>query len=150
MPLTIKQTVLVQCVHARSSLTVTPQTPLSMEFPRQEYCSGLSFPSPGDLPNPGIKPESPVAPALAGEFFTESHITWEAQVMLLNAQMNPCLFLLKLQHLQLLSFIIFIHLMKKKIFWIADPGFPHCLWPSPADPETPLVRVREMVFCFEL
>ena len=38
-----------------------------MGFPRQEYCSGLPFPSLGDLPHPGIKPESP---ALAGEFFT--------------------------------------------------------------------------------
>ena len=33
--------------------------PLSMGFPRQEYWSGLPFPSPGDLPNPGIKPASP-------------------------------------------------------------------------------------------
>ena len=32
---------------------------LSMEFSRQEYWSGLPFPSPGDLPDPGIKPESP-------------------------------------------------------------------------------------------
>ena len=32
---------------------------LSMEFSRQEYWSGLPFPSPGDLPNPGIKPRSP-------------------------------------------------------------------------------------------
>jgi len=31
-----------------------------MEFPRQEYWNGLPFPSPGDLPDPGIKPESPV------------------------------------------------------------------------------------------
>ena len=36
------------------------QAPLSMGFSRQEYCSGLPFPSPGDLPNPGIKPGSPV------------------------------------------------------------------------------------------
>ena len=34
--------------------TVAHQVPLSMEFPRQEYCSGLPFPSPGDLLNPGI------------------------------------------------------------------------------------------------
>ena len=34
------------------------QAPLSMEFPRQEYWSGLPFPSPGDLPNAGIEPES--------------------------------------------------------------------------------------------
>ena len=35
------------------------QAPLSMAFPRQEHWSGLPFPSPGDLPNPGIKPASP-------------------------------------------------------------------------------------------
>ena len=35
------------------------QAPLSMGFPRQEYWSGLPFPSPGDLPDPGIKPASP-------------------------------------------------------------------------------------------
>ena len=38
-----------------------------MEFPRQEYWSGLPVPSPGDLPNPGIET---VSPALAGRFFT--------------------------------------------------------------------------------
>ena len=39
--------------------TVAHQAPLSMGFPRQEYWSGLPFPPPGDLPNPGIEPESP-------------------------------------------------------------------------------------------
>ena len=38
--------------------TVAPQAPLSMGSPRQEYRSGLPFPSPGDLPDPGIKPTS--------------------------------------------------------------------------------------------
>ena len=38
--------------------TVVYQAPLSMEFSRQEYWSGLPFPSPGDLPDPGIKPGS--------------------------------------------------------------------------------------------
>ena len=38
--------------------TVACQAPLSMGFPRQEYWSGLPFPSPGDLPDPGIKPTS--------------------------------------------------------------------------------------------
>ena len=47
--------------------TVAHQALLSMAFPRQEYWSGLSFPSPGDLPDSGIKPGSP---ALAGRFFT--------------------------------------------------------------------------------
>ena len=50
--------------------TVAWQTPLSMGFSRQEYWRGLPFPLPGNLPNPGIKPVSPAAPALAGGFFT--------------------------------------------------------------------------------
>ena len=41
-----------------------------MGFPRQEYGSGLPFPSPGDLPDPGTELESPMAPALAGGFST--------------------------------------------------------------------------------
>ena len=41
-----------------------------MEFSRQEDWSGLPLPPPGDLPNPGIEPESLTSPALAGGFFT--------------------------------------------------------------------------------
>ena len=47
--------------------TVIHQAPLSMGLPRQEYWSGLPFPSPGDLPNPGIEPASR---ALADKYFT--------------------------------------------------------------------------------
>ena len=43
--------------------TVARQTPLSMGFSRQAYWSGLSFPSPGDLPDPGIEPGSPALQA---------------------------------------------------------------------------------------
>ena len=50
--------------------TVAHQAPLSMEFSRQEYWSGLPFPSPGDCPDPEIKTESPVSPTLASGFFT--------------------------------------------------------------------------------
>ena len=50
--------------------TVTRQSPLSMGFPRQEYWSGLPFPSLGDLRNPGIKPTFLASPALAGGFLT--------------------------------------------------------------------------------
>ena len=56
------------------------QAPLSMGFSRQEYWSELSFPSTGDLPNPGIKPMSLMSPALACEFFATS-VTWEAPCM---------------------------------------------------------------------
>ena len=47
--------------------TVAHQAPPSMGFSRQEYWSGLPFPSPGDFPNPGIEPRSP---SLVGRFFT--------------------------------------------------------------------------------
>ena len=47
--------------------TVARQTPLSVGFPRQDYQSGLPFPPPGDLANPGIEPESP---ALVGKVLT--------------------------------------------------------------------------------
>ena len=40
-------------------LAKCPQAPLSMEFSSQEYWSELPFPSPGDLPNPGVEPGSP-------------------------------------------------------------------------------------------
>ena len=50
--------------------TAAHQSPLYVEFSKQEYWSGLPFPPPGDLPNPGIEPMSPASPALAGWFFT--------------------------------------------------------------------------------
>ena len=50
--------------------TIAHQAPPSMGFYRHEYWSGLPCPPPGDLPDPGIKPASPVSPALAGGFFT--------------------------------------------------------------------------------
>ena len=50
--------------------TVALQVPLSMEFSRQEYWIGLPFPTPGDLPDPGIEPVSPESPTLAGRVFT--------------------------------------------------------------------------------
>ena len=57
---------------------IAHQAPLSMEFPKQEYWSELSFPSPGDLSDPEIEPASP---ALAGEFFYHC-TTWEAPGLL--------------------------------------------------------------------
>ena len=56
--------------------TVAYQAPWSMGFSRQEYWSGLPFPSPGDLPNPGIKPGSPAlqTDALPSEPYIHIHI----------------------------------------------------------------------------
>ena len=63
------------CVLSHVHPYVTPwtaicQAPLFMEFSRLEYWSELPFPTPGDLPNPGIKPTFLVSSALAGRFFT--------------------------------------------------------------------------------
>ena len=74
---------LAVCVCAQSlshvQLFVTPwtvahQTPLFMEFSRQEYRSRLPFPPPGDHPDLEIKPMSLMSPASAGGFFTTSHL----------------------------------------------------------------------------
>ena len=50
--------------------TVAHQAPLSVGFSRREHWSGLPWPPPGNLPNPGMKPTSLMSPALAGRFFT--------------------------------------------------------------------------------
>ena len=50
----------LSCVQIFATLwTVAYQTPPFMGFSKQEYWSGLPFPSPGDLPNPGVEPRSP-------------------------------------------------------------------------------------------
>ena len=50
--------------------TIARQAPLSMKISRQEYWSALPFPTPGDLPDPGIETASPLSPELAGGFVT--------------------------------------------------------------------------------
>ena len=60
MPCLVTQSCLT---HANPG-TIAHQAPLSMGFLRQEHWSELPFPSPGNLPDPGIKPMSPVSPAL--------------------------------------------------------------------------------------
>ena len=62
--------IVVAAVLSLSCVQVFSTPCQSIGFPRQEYWSGLPLPSPGDPPNPGIEPTSPVSPALAGEFFT--------------------------------------------------------------------------------
>ena len=62
--------------HVRLFVTpwaVAHQVPLSMGFSRQEYWSGLTFPPPGDFPDPGIEPAAPEAPALPADSLLLSH-----------------------------------------------------------------------------
>ena len=56
--------------------TIARQAPLSMGFSRQEYWGGLPCPSPGNLPNPGIKAVSLTSPVLEGRFFTTGLRKW--------------------------------------------------------------------------
>ena len=76
------------CVLSRVQLFVTPWTEahqafLPMEFSRPQYWSGFPFPPPGDLPDPGIEPESSASPALAGVFsFFFNHLaTKKTQIL---------------------------------------------------------------------
>ena len=64
------------CLTLFSSWTIAHQAPLPMEFSRQKYWRGVPSPTPGDLPEPEIEPESLASPALAGGFFTTS-AAWE-------------------------------------------------------------------------
>ena len=64
----------VAYVAVNGKWTVACQAFLSTGFPRPKYWTGLPFPPPGDLPDPGIKPESPAAPALQVDSLQLSHL----------------------------------------------------------------------------
>ena len=55
-----------------------------MEFSRQEYWNGLPFPTPGDLPNPGIEPADLASPTLAGRYFTTYTLPPERLMLSIN------------------------------------------------------------------
>ena len=78
------------CSVAKSRPTLQPhrlqptKVPLSMGFSRQEHWSGLPCPPPGDLPDPGIEPESLTSPTLAAGFLTTS-ATWESPLSIFQS-----------------------------------------------------------------
>ena len=80
----------LSCVHLFAPIgTVAHQTPLSTEFSRQEYWSGLPFPTPGDLPYPGIEPTPPAG----GSFTTDpTSVVMEYQTWNLSAVIWQLLF----------------------------------------------------------
>ena len=63
LSLKVKVLVAQSCLTLCDPWTVAHQPPLSTAFPRQEYWSGLPFPPPGGLPDPGVKPQSPALQA---------------------------------------------------------------------------------------
>ena len=76
-----------ECPALCDPMNCSPPDPLSVGFPRQEYWSGLPFPSPADLPDPGSKPSPLMSLALAGRFFPTS-TTWEAPMGGLSKKKN--------------------------------------------------------------
>ena len=60
--------------HIVTPWTIALQAPLPMEFFRQEHWSGLPFVLPGNIPDPGIKPESPISSALQADFFLPAEL----------------------------------------------------------------------------
>ena len=102
----------IVCVRAKSlqsnSLTlwtVSHQAPLSMGFSWQDYCSGWPFPSPGDLPDPSIKPSSLASPALVGRFFT-TRATWEARTITLGVRISTYELVGRDANIQSLTYLI--------------------------------------------
>ena len=99
-------------VLSRAWFFATPWTvamaPLFMRFPRQNYWSGLPFPTLGDLPDTEIKSSSPSCPALAGRFFTTS-ATWEAFIITQNISVS-----LNVSLLLLTSSLATTSILKKK------------------------------------
>ena len=84
---------LIRCVcsavsYSEAPGTVAHQASLSMGFSRQEYRSGLPSPTPGDLPNTGVEPESLASSALAGGFLTTS-ATWTTFIFSVTINSNP-------------------------------------------------------------
>ena len=113
--------------------TVACQVPLFMGFSRQEHWSGLPFPPPGNLPDPGIKPSSP---ALAGRFFTTAapekptNTSTCNQKELLQVYYLCCFFFFSLMFPFFpLSFLPFIPLSSIIIFF--SPSLLPCFFISP-------------------
>ena len=115
------------------------QTSLSMGFLRQEYWSGLPFPSPGDLPNPGIKPLSPVPPALWVDSLWLSHLgslilhiyiyiytlDYYQAVLLTSYKMPSLLNLLACMCHAYFNLFTFTFAYLPSMFWYALPSVVH-------------------------
>ena len=119
--------VLFHCVCVRSVVwlfatpwTVAHQAPLSMGFSRQEYGSGLPFPPPGNLPNPGTEPLSFVSPALA-DGFLPLHYLGSLCVCVCVCVHLGCFHILAIVAVAVVSFQIIVLFWYMPRSWIAGP-----------------------------
>ena len=80
----VKSEVAQSCPTLATPWTIACQVPLSKGFSRQEYWSGLPFPSPGDFPDPGIEPRSPALQAGSLPTIREAQQVCEATGILVN------------------------------------------------------------------
>ena len=92
-----------------------------MGFSRQEYWSGLPFPPPGDLPDPGIKPASLMLPALAGRFLSSSE-----KPIYNHRNEQSCEFALTITHYYMKTSIPSL-VGKKRILTFVRWGFTSCM-----------------------
>ena len=105
--------------------TVAHQDPLSMGFSWQEYWSGVPFPPPGDLPDPGIKHSALKSRAMAGKFFTTS-TTWEAHMVDISiTKINPYGNIKERYHFSFYSFTHF-YTRPPPHFWLRVPRSCFC------------------------
>ena len=134
--------------------TVAHQAPLSMGFSRPEYWSELPFPSPGDLPDPGIKLLSPEAPALADRFFflTPSHLyTFDLHSAVCQLYLNKTVRKQTNKNMLQVS-ALFCHIYKslfslpavQKLNW-REKHHSWCLFLTPAERRARLVRLIPII-----
>ena len=110
-----------------TSWTVAHQATMPMGFPRQEYWSKLPFPSQGHLPNPGIKPISPMPPALAGRFFTTESLGKPISKAVLCAQ--SCLTLCNPIYCSPLVSSAHGNFQARILKWVANSSSRGSSWP---------------------
>ena len=118
--------------------TAAHQAPLSMGFPRQEYWSGLSCSPPGDLPDPGIEPTSPLTPGLQVDFFLPTELPGKPDaeytcnkwwVLLLQAvcKLNACYVVFFFCFLFLLCFVLWTKFLSRALFLRMHTNRSHCM-----------------------
>ena len=115
-------------MRSNGQLFVTPWTvafpaPLSMGFSRQEYWSGLPFPTPGDLLKPGIEPTSLASPALVGRFFiTAPPGKPQKENRLLSSKSKTCMRFCAVKRI-ILVLLSLLLILKQYLLWsIAKPA----------------------------